>query len=46
METRGSVHTNNTVVARNTRKNRFERPKRLDPQKAENWEIWLKKKGL
>ena len=33
-------------LARNTKKKRFERPKQLDPQKAENQENRLKKKGL
>ena len=33
-------------LARNTKKKHFERPKRLDPQKAENWENWLKRIGF
>ena len=33
-------------LARNTKKKRFKRPRRLDPQKAKNRENRLKKKGL
>ena len=36
----------NTRSGRSTKKNRFERSKRLEPQKAKNRENRLKKKGL
>ena len=37
-------HCHNTYGGHNTKKYRFERSKRLDPQKAENRKKWLKKK--
>ena len=33
-------------VGSNTKKNRFERSKQLEPQMGNSWENWIKKKGL